>query len=554
MANIEHRSTGGAPMIPANRPVSSLNAGDGELSFPTGAEPALRAATDSGEPPLMLVLGATGYVGGRLVPRLLTAGYRVRVLTRSPDRIAAMPWASRVDVHVGDAADANAVSEAAQDVDTVYYLVHSMTAGSGFAGADRRIAETVAGAVRSARVRRIVYLGGLHPRHVRLSEHLASRVEVGNILLASAVPTIVLQAGVIIGSGSASFEMVRHLTEVLPYMPAPKWVRNYIQPIAIRDVLYYLLAAARAEHGINRAFDIGGPDVLRYGQMMNGYALEAGLPQRHIASLPVLTPRLASHWVGLVTPVPRQIARPLVESLQHDCVMLDHDIDAHIPRPEPGLTPYRDAVRFALGRIRGDAIETSWLDARVPQAPSDPLPSDPDWSGRTVFTDERDRVTAASAASVWAVITSIGGDSGWHSSHLLWSLRGLIDRIQGGVGMRRGRRSRARVRAGDAIDVWRVEAVEPERQLRLRAEMRLPGQAWLELGVEPVREPDAGSRYWQRATFVPQGLAGRLYWLSMLPFHGLIFRSMTESIVSQAEGVTTGHRSITRARRARSQR
>ena len=247
-----------------------------------------------------------------------------------------------------------------------------------------------------------MYLGGLHPDDAELSPHLRSRVEVGEILLASGVPTLVLQAGVVIGSGSASFEMVRHLTDVLPYMPAPRWVRNHIQPIAVRDVLHYLLGAARVPADVNRAVDIGGPDVLRYGQMMNGYAVEAGLPQRPIAALPVLTPRLASHWVNLVTPIPRSIARPLVESLQNDCVVKNRDVDALIPPPADGLTPYRRAVALALSREEADLVETSWLDAEVLGVPSDPLPSDPDWAGRTVFTDRADGALRGDAGAALA--------------------------------------------------------------------------------------------------------------------------------------------------------
>lgn len=506
-----------------------------ELSFPRGTEPGLRATTGPGAArPVVLVLGGTGYVGGRLIPRLLAGGYRVRVLTRSRERLHAMRWGAEVDVEIGDAADPQALRHAMTGVDLVYYLVHSMAAGRQFAAADRQIAAGVASAAAAAGVRRIVYLGGLHPEGVTLSAHLASRLEVARILLAAPTPTIVLNAGVIIGSGSASFEMVRHLTEVLPYMPAPKWVRNFIQPIAIRDVLYYLLAAGALPQTENRAFDIGGTDVLRYGQMMNGYAVEAGLPQRHIAALPVLTPKLASHWVGLVTPVPRSIARPLVESLQFDCVMHDHDIDGVIPRPDGGLTSYRQSVRLALGRMETDDIETSWIDARVPRAPSDPMPGDPDWAGRTVFTDERRRETSASMADVWAVIAQIGGQTGWYSAPVLWGTRGFVDRVLGGVGMQRGRRSREHLRVGDAVDVWRVEHVETERVLRLRAEMKVPGQAWLELGVEPR---PSGSEYWQRAVFFPRGLSGRLYWLAMLPFHGLIFNRMKNRIVAEAERV-----------------
>jgi uncharacterized protein YbjT (DUF2867 family) len=508
-----------------------------DLTSPTGREPALRAIPRSdGTAPRALVLGATGYIGGRLVPRLLEAGYRVRVLARDAARLAAFEWSERVEVVVGAAGDAPAVADAVRDVDVVYYLIHSMSSGKAFEEADRLAAHTVADAAAAARVARIVYLGGLHPDDAPLSPHLRSRVEVGEILLASGVPTLVLQAGVVIGSGSASFEMVRHLTDVLPYMPAPRWVRNRIQPIAVRDVMHYLLGAARVPADVNRAVDIGGPDVLRYGQMMNGYAVEAGLPQRAIAALPVLTPRLASHWVNLVTPIPRSIARPLVESLQNDCVVKNHDVDALIPPPEDGLTPYRRAVSLALRREQEDRVETSWLDAEVTGVPSDPLPSDPDWAGRTVFTDRRTAHTTADSARLWAVIQGIGGVNGWYSQPLLWALRGWMDKLVGGVGLARGRRSRSRLEVGDALDFWRVEAIEPGRMLRLRAEMKVPGRAWLELRSSPEGD---GSRYDQRAVFFPHGLSGRLYWLAVLPFHGFIFRGMANRITATAEGTAS---------------
>ncbi|MFJ2503542.1 MULTISPECIES: SDR family oxidoreductase [Microbacterium] len=514
------------------------------LTQPTGDEEALRALPrDDGSAPRALVLGATGYVGGRLTPRLLNAGYRVRVLARDAARAASFPWGPDCEIVEGSADDADAVAAAMDDVDVVYYLIHSMTAGKGFEESDERAATTVAEAAAHAGVRRIVYLGGLHPDDVKLSPHLRSRVRVGEIFLQSGVPTLVLQAGVVIGSGSASFEMIRHLTDVLPYMPAPKWVRNRIQPIAVRDVLHYLLGAARVDADVNRAVDIGGPDVLRYGQMMNGYAVEAGLPQRAIAALPVLTPGLASHWVNLVTPVPRSIARPLVASLQNECIMKDHAVDELIPQPEGGLTPYRRAVDLALGRVDADAIETSWQDSEVSGAPSDPLPSDPDWAGRTVFTDARTLVTSASVDRLWSVVLGIGGTNGWYSSRFLWAVRGLMDRVVGGVGLRRGRRSQTVARVGDAIDFWRVEAVEEPGAatessaasgglLRLRAEMKVPGEAWLELRALPDA---AGARYEQRAIFFPRGLSGRLYWLAVLPFHGLIFASMASRITAAAE-------------------
>lgn len=502
------------------------------LAAPTGREESLRAVPrPDGSAPRALVLGGTGYIGGRLVPRLLNAGYEVRVLARDArERLPVFEWGAQVEGVSGAAEDPEVIGEAVRDVDVVFYLVHSMAAGKSFAQADRLAAETVAKAAAEASVDRIVYLGGLHPDGVELSEHLRSRVEVGDIFLRSGVPTVVLQAGVVIGSGSASFEMVRHLTEVLPYMPAPKWVRNRIQPIAVSDVLYYLLGAARVERSVNRAVDIGGPDVLRYGQMMNGYAVEAGLHQRPIASLPVLTPRLASHWVNLVTPIPRSIARPLVESLQHDCVMKGHAIDDLIPPPEGGLTPYRRAVQLALGRVQADAVETSWQDTESGM-PSDPLPNDPQWAGRTVFTDVRTAYTEADSEHLWRVIQGIGGQNGWYSSPLLWAVRGWMDKLVGGVGLQRGRRSRAVVMVGDAVDFWRVETIEPGTLLRLRAEMKTPGGAWLELRATPE---GSGSRYDQRAVFFPRGLAGRLYWLAVLPFHGFIFSGMANRITAAA--------------------
>ncbi|MEJ1089068.1 SDR family oxidoreductase [Microbacterium sp. Mu-80] len=518
------------------------------LTQPTGREPEFRAPVGADEStPRVLVLGGTGYIGGRLVPRLLAAGYRVRVLARDAARVSAFPWSAECEIVEGTAQDTAIMADATADVDILYYLIHSMGAGGRFEITDEQAAQTVADAARDAGVSRIVYLGGLHPESAKLSPHLRSRVHVGEVFLGSGVPTLVLQAGVVIGSGSASFEMIRHLTEVLPYMPAPKWVRNRIQPIAVRDVLHYLLGAAKVAPNVNRAVDIGGPDVLRYGQMMNGYAVEAGLPQRGIAALPVLTPELASHWVNLVTPVPRAIARPLVASLQNECVMKDHAIDDLIAPPVDGLTPYRRAVRLALGRVDADSVETSWQDAEVHGAPSDPLPSDPDWAGHTVFTDSRSVETTASAAELWSVIVGIGGENGWYSSPLLWAARGWMDRLIGGVGLRRGRRSRTRAAVGDAIDFWRVEALETpdgcdggagdgsggqDGLLRLRAEMKVPGEAWLEMRAIA---DGAHSRYAQRAVFFPRGLTGRLYWLAVLPFHGFIFKGMAARIVAAAE-------------------
>ena len=482
----------------------------------------------------ILVTGATGYIGGRLVPRLLEAGHEVRVLVRDVTRLRDVPWAARVDAVEGDLDDAAAVERAVDGQQIVYYLVHSMASTGDFEATEKRIAQSMARAAKKAGVERIVYLGGLHPEG-NLSPHLRSRTEVGRILLASGVPTIALQAGVVIGSGSASFEMIRHLTDVLPYMPAPKWVRNFIQPIAVRDVLYYLVESASLDAELNRTFDIGGPDVLRYGQMMNGYAVEAGLHQRPIASLPVLTPWLAAQWVNLVTPIPKSLAVPIVSSLQFDAVVGEHDIEKYIPDPEGGLTGYRKAVRLALIKVNAGEVETSWQNSSIAGAPSDLLPSDPNWSGHTVFTDLREQHSTATPENLWKVIEGIGGANGWYSFPLAWAVRGWMDKVVGGVGLRRGRRDAERLQPGDALDFWRVEELRRGSFLRLRAEMKVPGKAWLEMSVEP--DDNGGSTYRQRAVFFPAGLAGRAYWFAILPFHGVIFAGMAARITAAATSI-----------------
>jgi uncharacterized protein YbjT (DUF2867 family) len=480
----------------------------------------------------IVVTGATGYVGGRLVPKLLERGHDVRVIARDRHRLDDVPWRDSVEIVEGDLLDREAVAGAVRDRDVVYYLVHSMSSAGDFEKLERQVASTMAEEARAAGVKRIVYLGGLHPEGP-LSRHLGSRKEVGDILLTSGVPTIALQAGVIIGSGSASFEMIRHLTEVLPYMPAPKWVRNFIQPIAIRDVLHYLVESAEVSSDTNRAFDIGGPDVFRYGQLMNGYAVEAGLKQRPIAALPVLTPWLASQWVNLVTPIPRALAVPIIESLLHDAVVSNSDIDAVIAPPEGGLTGYRASVRLALARMKKGEVETSWRNTQVIGAPSDPLPTDPEWSGHTVYSDTREVHSPASADALWKVVEGVGGENGWYSLPVAWSARGWLDKLVGGVGLRRGRRDPEKLITGDALDFWRVENIARGSFLRLRAEMKLPGRAWLEFTVRP-RE-DGGSTLRQRAIFFPHGLGGRAYWFAVMPFHGIVFEGMARSMARKAE-------------------
>ncbi|WP_069758541.1 SDR family oxidoreductase [Streptomyces sp. LUP47B] len=486
-----------------------------------------------------LVTGASGYIGGRLVPELLSAGHRVRCLARSPDRLRDQPWADRAEVVAGDVTDAASVARALAGMDVAYYLVHTMSSGKDFEETDRRAARIFAEQARIAGVRRIVYLSGLTPAGVperELSPHLRSRAEVARILLDSGVPTAVLRAAVVIGSGSASFEMLRYLTERLPVMVTPSWVHTRIQPVAVRDVLRALVAGARMPSDVNRAFDIGGPEVLTYRQMMLRYAAVAGLPRRIILPVPVLTPGLSSHWVGLVTPVPASIARPLTESLRHEVVCHENDIARHLPGPPGRPIGFDDAVRLALQRVREARVTTRWSSASVPGAPSDPLPTDPDWAGGSLYSDHRELRVDASPEALWRVVEGIGGENGWYSFPLAWAVRGGLDRLVGGVGLRRGRRDAARLRVGDSLDFWRVEAIEPGRLLRLRAEMRLPGLAWLEMGV--VTDEDGRTRYRQRALFHPHGLLGQAYWWSVSPFHAIVFGGMARNIARAAAAST----------------
>ncbi len=472
----------------------------------------------------ILVLGATGYVGGRLVPRLVDAGHEVRCLARDPGKLGGVGWSGDVRVLTGDLLDGDTLGEAFAGVDVVYHLVHSMGSRKEFAEADRTIARNVAMAAERAGVRRVIYLGGLGEVDERSSVHLRSRAEVGEVLLAAPVPATVLRAAVIIGSGSASFEMLRHLVEKLPVMVAPRWVSTRVQPIGIGDVLRYLVGVLADRSDADHVYDIGGPDVLTYLDMMHVYARVAGLRRRLVIGVPALSPWLSSQWIGLVTPVPVGVAKPLVLSLHQEVVVRPQGEDVTEVVPGSPL-PYEEALRRALARVRDREVETSWREAGLYRAsPAEPYPGDPEWAGGTLLTDDREIGVGAPMDDAYSTVCRVGGDRGWPALGWAWRVRGWMDQLVGGVGLRRGRRDPEQLRVGDALDFWRVEEATASAEgavVRLRAEMRLPGRAWLEWRITPGQEGSCRLR--QRALFAPRGLGGRLYWWALLPFHGPIF-------------------------------
>ena len=478
---------------------------------------------------LCLVTGASGYIGGRLIPDLLAKGYRVRVLARNARRLQEHSWVKQVEVIEGDAFDTKVVEKALNGVDVAYYLMHSLMEKNDFESQEMKMADIFGKAASRQKVGRIVYLGGIVPAEAELSPHMSARANTGKILRESGVPTLELRAGIVIGSGSASFEMLRHLTERLPFMITPKWLNIRIQPIAVRDVLHYLVGAASVDKKVSGSFDIGGPDVFSYKTMMQKYAETAGLRKRIIVPVPVMTPKLSSGWVGLVTPVPYTLARRLVASLKNEVVVGDDRIRKLIPDPEGGLTTFKRAVELALVRIKDNQVETRWSDASIPWTPSDPLPTDPQWAGGSVYKDVRKLDSKDALDVVWKRIEAIGGDNGYSTATWAWELRGLADKVTGGVGLRRGRRDPDHLQVGDALDFWRVEKVDRPKTLRLRAEMRMPGLAWLEFVVEPDAKT-GGCKITQTATYAPKGLMGHLYWWSVWPMHGIVFPSMIRHI------------------------
>ena len=494
---------------------------------PIGPDASAERTLHMTNPQRILVTGATGYVGGRLVPRLLEAGFAVRCLVRDPGRLEGRLWRGRVEVVAGDATVPATLGPALAGIDVAYYLIHSLGTGEEFARRDREAAAAFGAAARAAGVLRIIYLGGLGDPATALSHHLRSRQETGAALGEAGVPVTEFRAGVVVGSGSLLFEMIRHLAERVPVMICPRWVFTRTQPIAIRNVLDYLVAALDQPESSGRIIEIGGADVVTYGEMMTGYAAERGL-RRWLLPVPVLTPRLSSFWVHLVTPIPAAVARPLIDGLKNEVVV--RDTTARRLFPDIAPVGYRVAVRRALAKLDAGEVETSWSDALASSQGDQPVVRLENREG--MILERREMRVAASAERVFASVMQLGGRRGWLFMDWAWRLRGACDRLAGGVGMRRGRRDPDGLRPGDALDFWRVETVEAPALLRLRAEMKVPGRAWLQF---EVREAQGSTLLAQTAFFAPKGLAGLLYWYALYPVHAMIFSGLVRRLAARAE-------------------
>ncbi len=475
---------------------------------------------------LILVTGATGYVGGRLVPRLLEAGYRVRCLVRDPNRLQGRPWLKRVEVVTGDVLVPGALTEVMKDVSVAYYLIHGKKGGQINANRDLEVARNFAEAAGQANIERIIYLGELVDPTSDLSPYLRSRHETGYILRTSHVPVTEFRAGMIVGSGSVLFEMVRYLGEREPLLICPAWFFSEAQPIAIRDVLSYLIDSLKSPESIGRMIEIGGPTRLTYADMLLGYARERGL-KRWLIRTPFYAPRLSAYWVHMVTPIHWRVVLPLIEGLRARLIVRDGAAKKLFPQIKP--IDFQTAVRLALGRIQRDNVETSWSDALVTVA-GDVKPYQ-FVVEEGMYVETRQMLLDLSPEDVFRSYSGIGGERGWLYMDWAWGMRGWMDKAVGGVGLRRGRRHPDEIRAGESLDFWRVEDVEKNRRLRLRAEMKLPGKAWLQFESQPQEDKTLLT---VTAHFAPHGLFGFLYWYAMWPFHKFIFDGLTRRIASRA--------------------
>jgi uncharacterized protein YbjT (DUF2867 family) len=493
----------------------------------------------------VLVTGATGYVGGRLVPQLLRAGYKVRALGRSAAKLKGRPWGNHplVELATGDVLDQESLNQAVDGCWAAFYLVHSMNADpTGYTKTDRRAAQNMVEAAARAGLNRLIYLGGLGGRDDRrLSEHLRSRQEVARILQAGQVPATFLRAAMILGSGSASFELVRYLGDRLPIMLAPRWVKTPVQPIAIRNVLNYLQGCLEHDEVLGESFDICGPDVVTYRKLFQLYAEEAHLPKRWIIPVPILSPRFSSYWIHLLTPIPSSIARPLAEGLRNPVTCQDQRIRDIIPQE---LLDCRQTIRLALDRVDQQRIDTCWMDAGAIVPQEWYYCGDTQYAGGTILEMGLRVRFKARPEEVWKPITQIGGLTAWYYDKILWQIRGWFDRLVGGVGFRRGRRHPTELLPGDALDFWRVLEIEPSVHLILVSEMKLPGEALLEFKIRPL--PDGSTELEQISRFLPRGLGGILYWYVLYPFHRLLYLTLLKAIAKAiGKPVTKGPERMT---------
>lgn len=479
----------------------------------------------------VLVTGATGYIGGRLVGRLLSAGYQVRALARHPSRLLGRPWTDHVEVVQGDVLNADTLPAAMADVDAAYYLIHSMRDGADFQYRDLLAAHNFGCAARDAGLQRIIYLGGLGEPDDSLSQHLRSRQKTGSVLRDSGVQVTEFRAAIIVGSGGISFEMIRHLTERLPVMFCPRLIDTRVQPIGLRNVLQYLVAALELPQSGGEIVEIGGADVMTYAEMFSEYAAIRGL-RRRVVTIPLLSPRFFPHLVHFLTPVPLSIARPLIEGLANQVVVRDDIAQKLFPDIQP--MSYQMAVERALKRLDAQEVETAWSDALVSSQGNAPLVVLTSHEGMNL--ERRERVIAAPPAEAYRAFTGLGGHRGWLYLNWVWRLRGILDRLIGGVGFRRGRRNDDEVRVGDALDFWRVEAIEQDRLLLLRAEMKVPGRAWLQFEAQQI--DGGGSRLVQTAFFAPKGLFGLMYWYALYPIHGLVFSGLIRKLAQRADSLS----------------
>jgi uncharacterized protein YbjT (DUF2867 family) len=477
-----------------------------------------------------LVTGVTGYIGGRLVPELLNKGYRVRVLSRDTDRLQGRSWIDDVEVVEADVLQPETLPAALKDIDVAYYLIHSMSgkSSSEFHDRDIQAARNFGDIAKQQNVDRILYLGGLGDPDDQLSEHLASRQKTGSILRESGVSVTEFRAAIVVGSGSKSFEMVRYLTERVPLMICPSWVYSKVQPIAIRNVLQYLVSAIEKPQTRDEIIEIGGSSIITYADMMKIYA-EVNELKRILVPVPVLSPTLSSHWVHWMTPIPASLARPLIEGLKNDVIVQSDKAQKLFPEISP--LSYKRAVELAIARIDTDDVETTWNDALISSKGDEEPVILKTKEGLNI--ERRIKTVHVPSQQVFETFSSLGGEKGWPVFQWAWKLRGILDRLVGGVGFRRGRRHPKELRVGDALDFWRVEAIKPGELLRLRAEMKLPGKAWLEF--QAIEQDTETTKLVQTAYFAPKGLLGLLYWYGIYPLHSLIFSRMIERLAEQSE-------------------